>query len=100
MASAGGYYYLSKTSPDTIAAAERAVSAKTGVNVSGTPHTTNSALDPNKWVNFKLKEVKVRWSYLIQSGGHALFAYTLSSSLTTTTLLDSFSSYPKERILA
>lgn len=62
--SAGGYYYLSKTDPSKIAAAERAVQAKTGVDISNIGHTTNSALDPNKFVNFKLKEIQVGWLYL------------------------------------
>lgn len=59
LASAGGYYYLSRTSPETIANAERKLTEKTGMSASGTPHTTNSALDPSKFLNFKLKAIEV-----------------------------------------
>lgn len=71
VASAGGYYYLSRTSPETIKKAENAVEKATGVplatNASAgaggavtSSDISKSALDPSKFVNFKLKEVKVR----------------------------------------
>jgi len=69
VASAGGYYYLSRTSPETIKKAENAVEKATGVplatNASAgaggavtSSDPSKSALDPSKFVNFKLKEVK------------------------------------------
>jgi len=71
--SAAGYYYLSRQSPETLAKAESKVKdaahtvegkAKDAANkVSGAAGSaasaaTNGALDPSKFLNFKLKEVK------------------------------------------
>ena len=49
---------MSQSSPQTIKKAENAIASATGIPVSGSTQVAGGALDPSKFVNFKLKEIK------------------------------------------
>ena len=70
VAAAGGYWYLSRNSPETLVKAENAVGLPGGAvagavqsalgNSASTTSKTPGILDPSKFVNIKLKEIQVR----------------------------------------
>jgi hypothetical protein len=92
--SAGGYYYLQRTSPDTIKKVEAKVEDKleqgkakatqlggaATAAVSGTPNASNGALDPSKFTTFKLKAVEVG---LPLPSGSCVGTWLMLSTITT-----------------